>query len=85
MYCINVHFTVYICKACGLWIIIENLKCNSEYAPFCLYTLSSERYLSLSCYSEPHPHAAHRHVPEGCVLVLVNISVELTHRSVQMF
>ena len=85
MYCLNIHVTGCICKACELWIILENLKCNSNYAPFCLYKLSLECYPSVSLYPVPHRHAAHRHVPEGCVLVLVNISVELTLQSVQMF
>jgi hypothetical protein len=47
--------------------------------------LSLERYPSVRYYLVPHPHAAHHHVPESCLLVLVNISVELTHQSVQMF
>jgi len=61
-----------------VWIILENLKRNSDHALFCLYTLSLECYPSIRCYSVRHPHAAHHHVPECCVLVLVNISVELT-------
>jgi hypothetical protein len=71
-------YRVYICKAYALWFILENLKVKSDYAPFWLFTLSLDCYLRVRCCLVPYPHAAHHHVPECCVLVLVNISVELT-------
>jgi len=73
MYCLNMPFTGCICKACALRIIVENLNGNFEYTPFCLYTLSLERYSSVRSCSVHHPYAPHHHVPEDCVLVLVNI------------
>jgi hypothetical protein len=85
VYCLNAPFTGCICEACALWLILENLKGYSNYAPFWLFTLSMEHDVHVRCYSVHQPHAVHHHVPEGCVLVLVHILLELTYQSVQMF
>ena len=78
------HYRVYIQSMCVIYYFRE-FEDMSAYAAFWLFTPSLDRDLSLRLYSVPHRHAAHRHVPGGCMLVLVNIAVELTHQSVQMF
>jgi len=55
MYFLNIPFTRYIRKACGLWFILENLKGNSNCAPFWLFTPSLDCLPSVRCYSVPHP------------------------------
>ena len=69
------------------WVIyyFREFEDISAYAAFWLLTPSLDRDLSVRLYSVPHRRAAHHHVPEGCVLVLVSILLELTYQSVQMF